>query len=116
VGAVSGQSPVDREAALNRTAKRIAWWPLLKAVVPLVAVSTSLAVVYLVLGLASSQEQTLYGVPLLLAGLACAVVGLRRRLADLRSDDDPTTRGFGLLFLGWAATVVGMLLPWYVVG
>lgn len=108
-----GTSP--SEAALNRAVKRIEWWPLLRAVVPLIAVSASLAVVYLVLGFTSSQEQTLYGVPLLLAGLVCAVLGLRRRLAELRTSEDPTTRGYGMLFLGWAATVVGLLLPWYVV-
>ncbi len=103
------------EAALNRTVKRIEWWLLLRAVDPLIAVSASLALVYLVFGLTSSQGQTLYGVPLLVAGLACAVLGLRRRLAELRTSDDPTTRGYGLLFLGWAATVVGLLLPWYLV-
>jgi hypothetical protein len=103
------------EASLNRAVKRIEWWPLLRGIVPLIAVSASLCVIYLVLGLSSDQDQVLYGVPLLAAGCACAVVGFRRRLGEMRTSDDPTTRGYGLIFLGWALTVVGLLLPWYVV-
>lgn len=115
---MTGQHPGPVEppdAALNRAVKRMSLWTLLRGIVPLIAVSASLAGIYLVMGLTSSQEQTLYGVPLLLGGLVCAVVGLRRRLADHRTADDPTTHGFGLVFLGWALTVVGMLLPWYLV-
>lgn len=112
--------PADRtdepdDAAVDRAVEDASLGVLLRAVVPLIAVSASLAVVYLVLGLASSQEQTLYGVPLLLGGLVCAVVGLRRRLAERRAPGTPTTHGFGLIFLGWTLTVVGLLLPWYLV-
>lgn len=103
------------EAGLNRSVKRVEWWPLVRGTVPLIAVSASLSVVYLVLGLTSDQEQVLYGVPLLAAGLVCAVAGFRRRLREMRTSEDPNTRGYGLIFLGWALTVAGLLLPWYLV-
>ena len=115
---MTGQHPGPvgpADAALNRAVKRMSLWALLRGIVPLIAVSASLAGIYLAMGLGTEQEQTLYGVPLLLGGLVCAVLGLRRRLADYRTADDPTTHGFGLVFLGWALTVVGMLLPWYLV-
>lgn len=102
-------------ASLNRSVKRMEWWSLLRGIVPLLAVSASLSVVYLVLGLSSDQRQVLYGVPLLAAGFACAATGLGRRRRELRTSADPTTRGYGLVLLGWASTVVGLLLPWYLV-
>jgi hypothetical protein len=106
---------VVTDEQLNRTVKRLEWWPLLRGIVPLMAVSAVLTVVYAVLGLSSDQEQVLYGVPLLLAGFVCSVVGFRTRVREMRISDDPTTRGYGLVFLGWLLTVVGLLLPWYAV-
>ena len=80
---------------------------------PLIPFGPAISSCYLVLAARTDQHQVLHGVPLLLAGSACAVVGFRRRLADLRASGDPTTRGTGLLFLAWAASVVGLTLPWY---
>lgn len=101
------------EEQLNRSVRQIAWWPLLRGVVPLIAVAAVVSVVYVWLGLTSDVQEVFYGVPLLLAGCACALLGFRTRYRDLRSTDDPHTQGYGMVFLGWALTVVGLVLPWY---
>lgn len=101
------------EEQLNRTVRQIAWWPLLRAVVPLIAVAATMSVAYLWLGATSDVQETFYGVPLLLAGCVCALIGFRTRYRDLRSTAEPHTQGYGLIFLGWALTLVGLVLPWY---
>lgn len=109
---ISAERTSAEEEALNRAIKRRAWAYTLR-VAPLIPFGPAISIFYLVLAAKTDQDQVLYGIPLLLAGSACAVVGFRRRLADLRATGDPTTRGTGLLFLAWAASVVGLTLPWY---
>lgn len=101
------------EERVNVAVKRMERWQLLRAALPLVCLSASIPVLYAVLALTSDLDEPLYGVPLLLGGLLCAVLGYRRRLRELRAPGEPTTHGYGLLFLGWALTAVGAVLPWY---
>ena len=101
------------EEQLNRTVRRMAWWPLLRGVVPLIAVAAAISCIYVWLGLTTDVHEVFYGVPLLLAGLVCALIGLRTRYRDLHGTGDPHTRGYGSVFLGWGLVVVGLVLPWY---
>lgn len=100
-------SPVDR------TVKQLEWWQLLRSAVPLIAAGLGVAGLYTFFALSSDVPQFWIGVPLGLLGSACALLGYRGRLREIRSPQESTGRHYPWLFLGWVLVVAGLLVPPY---
>ena len=99
---------------LNRTVKRLEWWQLLRSALPLIAAGVGGAVLYAFFAAGADGVRAFWiGPPLMLAGSACAILGYRGRLREIRSPDEPTARHYPWLFIGWALVVAGFLIPPY---
>lgn len=96
-----------------RTIKSVEWFQLVRAGIPMLAGGLGVAGLYLVLGLSSDVKTFLVGPPVALAGAAVGFVGIRQRFREIRSTTTASTRGYGLIFLGYALIVAGMLVPLY---
>ncbi|MBD3917132.1 hypothetical protein [Nocardioides hwasunensis] len=97
----------------DRRVKQIESNLLFRSVVPLVASGLGAAGLYAYLAASSGLAVFWLGVPLGLMGSACAVVGYRGRLREIRSPDPSTGRHYPWLFLGWAFVMAGLLIPPY---
>lgn len=96
-----------------RTIKSVEWFQLVRAGLPMLAGGLGVAGLYLFLGLTSEVKTVLVGPPIALLGTAVGFVGIRRRFREMRSATVASTRGYGLIFLGYALIVAGMLVPLY---
>jgi uncharacterized membrane protein YidH (DUF202 family) len=94
-----------------RTIKSVEWFQLVRAGFPMLAAGLGVAGLYLFLGLTSDVRTILLGPPIALLGTVVGLVGLRRRFRELRSTTTASTLGYGLVFLGYALVVMGMLVP-----
>jgi len=106
----------DEDERINRGIKTAEFFQLLQGALPLVLVSLTIAIGYAVIAATTEVDVVVWGIPLALGGFACSFLGYARRLREYATPDPPNTRGYRLLFLGWALTALAAVLPWYVAG
>lgn len=112
---MSDDARVRNEADLrvNQAIKSAERRLLLRSVLPLIALGITGSVLYGVLATTSELREFWWGPPFMLGGAVVGFVGFRRRLAELRTPEDPNTRHFPWLFLGAALVLAGLLVPPY---
>jgi hypothetical protein len=93
--------------------KSVEGWFLFKAGVPLIASGIGPAVLYAWLAASSELDEYWIGTASMLAGAVLGIVGIVRRVREIRSPDVPNPRHYWLLFLSWALVVAGLLVPPY---